>query len=313
MPKSLGQIHTANWTLSDITGTSDRGAVAPATNNIGILDCASKLTDQLQHMVRTGNIFKIVGIDITLEDYGAGIGGGQMSGRLEYYAPTKGRCAAMRNAWDFQKRNLRNNGIDYWKNHNYDFRPVLSNPAYYNGIDGAEIIAGVGPSDFPNLATIGGNPFVIGLGDTSNQQIFEVWNESLYPQGGTGNTFSEGFNDGLRSGEDFVLYEETTLQSPDGYADLSMQFIPFQLSWDPSGTDISVSLEWRPDPALYLSVLAGQFQLIVEELEFDGATAAVTMRIAIHVAGWKSCMSSGKKKRRSRKASSSKKKKGGKR
>ncbi len=302
MPKSLGQIHTANWTISNITGASDPSAAIP---NIGILDCAAKLTDTLQHMVRTGNIFKVVGIDMTLEDYGADFGGGQISGRLEYYAPTKGRCAAMRNAWDFQKRNLRNNGIDYWKNHNYDFRPILGEPTFYQGLVGAEYV------DFRNVATIGAEPFVLSGGTSNRQKVFEVWNESLDPQGGLADVFDQGFVGGVKPGEDFVSNESRIIQTPDGYADTSLQWIPFQMSWEPTSTDISVSIEWRPDPALYLSVLCGQFQLIIEEFDSDGETSALTMRVAIHVAGWKSCMSSGKKKRRSRKRSSSKK--GGKR
>ena len=79
MAKELGQIHTLNFRVSEIE----------ADDNVAILDLSGELSKQLQHQVRQGNYFKVVGIDMTLTDYGTGDGGGQASGFLEYWSPTR--------------------------------------------------------------------------------------------------------------------------------------------------------------------------------------------------------------------------------
>ena len=307
MPKSLGQIHTVNWTLQDIKDTSDFG---DDPSNIGLLDLGSRLTDQLQTMVRTCNIFKVVGIDMTLEDYDSSVdGGGQISGRLEYYAPTRGRCLALKNAWEFQRGLLKDSGIPYGKNSNYDFKPMLNgHDVGYTGIIGAEVDQSpFGLSDVPNLA-YSPDPngvaqmFCLARGDSLNQNIFSVWNESLNPSGmEPASPFGAGFTtpDGT-DGQDFVRYDDEIITRPRLYADDSMQWIPFQMSWSPSSTDVSVSFNWRPDPALYLSVLTGQFNFVVEELDLDDGADALTVRIAMHVAGWKSAISSPRRKMKSK-------------
>lgn len=298
MAKSLGQIHTVNWTLQDIKAASDPSGTP---SNIGLLDLGSRLTDQLQTMVRTTNIFKVVGIDMTLEDYDASVdGGGQISGRLEYYAPTRGRCLALKNGWEFQRDLLKASGIPYGKNSNYDFKPqLMGEQVPYTGIIGAEV-GGANPltSDVPNLAYSpdpSGNPisFCLAKGGTTNQNIFDTWNASLNPSGmNPADVFDSGFTtpDGTNN-QDFVLFDDELITRPRLYADDSIQWIPFQMSWTPSSTDVSVSFNWRPDPALYLSILTGQFNLYIEELDLDGGADALTLRIAMHVAGWKSAIS----------------------
>ena len=63
-------------------------------------------------------------------------------------------------------------------------------------------------------------------------------------------------------------------------------------------------LMWRPDPALYLSVLTGQFLLRIDSLSaVDSAgvdkTNAISLAADFHVAGWKGIL--GNTKRRSSK------------
>ena len=64
-----------------------------------------------------------------------------------------------------------------------------------------------------------------------------------------------------------------------------------------------MSLQWRPDPALYIAVMCGLFRVRVDELEYDGDADQAKLTIAVHVAGWKSIMGSpDAKKRRPKKA-----------
>ena len=305
MAKSLGQIHTCNWTLQDIKAATNVGGTP---TNQAILDISSRLQDQLQTMVHTMNNFKVCGINMTLEDYGTSEGGGQISGRLEYYSPTRGRCMALKNAWDFQRNQLKQSGIPYGKNSNYDFKPLMYGNNAYSGIIGGQVGAPAPTdSDVPNVAYSTNNAgqamtYSLARGGASNQNIFAVWNDSLNPSGqASGDVFSPGFaRPDVASGEDFVLFDEQVIYAPRNWADDSVQWIPFQMSWDPSDSDISVSFDWQPDPALYLSVLCGQFTLVIEEIEFDGDVDALTIRVAIHVAGWKSAISSPKSRRKSR-------------
>ena len=73
MAKSLGQIHTVNFSDS-ITS-----APGPRTN----LDLVGGLTEQLNHMVRCGTYTKVVGIDMGLATGGT-LGGGQITGHIRY-------------------------------------------------------------------------------------------------------------------------------------------------------------------------------------------------------------------------------------
>ncbi len=91
MAKSLGMIHTVNQLM-----TPD------GQDQIWTLDLSTLLSRQLQQQVRQGNYFKCVGIDMSLQGLdqdGDTTGGGQVSGTIRYWAPTKGRCAAYRSAF----------------------------------------------------------------------------------------------------------------------------------------------------------------------------------------------------------------------
>jgi hypothetical protein len=87
-------------------------------------------------------------------------------------------------------------------------------------------------------------------------------------------------------------------------ADDEFEEIPFQLSIDLSGVQSNsstVNFQWRPDPALYLSVLAGQFELEISDIQIEG-TGALVLSVNYQVAGWKSIMGNPDKKRRSRRS-----------
>ena len=116
MAKSLGQIHTVNFALSNVT-TGDRY----------ILDLAGSLWEQLEHRVRQGNSFKIVGIDMDLG--GTDTTNQVTDGRLFYYSPTRGRCAAYRNAFKAMMGVYSDLGIPARDNYMYDFRVPFNTAA----------------------------------------------------------------------------------------------------------------------------------------------------------------------------------------
>jgi hypothetical protein len=79
-------------------------------------------------------------------------------------------------------------------------------------------------------------------------------------------------------------------------ASLDYQEIPFSLSYTPDSTDLTLTLEWRPDPALFLAVLSGQMQVFVEEINKDGGAGSLEINISVMVSGWKSIMADPSKK-----------------
>ncbi len=291
MAKSLGQIHTANFFRSTIASTGS------------VLNCdlPGALTEQLQHMVRAGNYFKVVGIDMSLTTQGT-VGGGQVSGVIRYYAPTHGRCNAFKGAFKSMADVMKAQGINMRDNKLYDFRAPLNDT-----VDGA--------NPFRNQATLNGvEGLALNNTTEAGASIFGVHNRSQQPQyeGTTGDLFQPGFDTILQdslSGTDFVL-EDTAIWSGDsGVAITDYETIPFMMSWTPDSTDIAVQFQWRPDPALYLAVLCGQMQVFIEEVNLDGEAPAVELNVAIHCAGWKSIMGNpDKKRRKSRRKSRGRKK-----
>ena len=77
MAKSLGQLHTVNKLLT-VTGSNQQFDI----------DFSGELTKQLQRMIRQGQFYKLVGIDMSMTTVGE-TGGGQVSGYIRYYAPTR--------------------------------------------------------------------------------------------------------------------------------------------------------------------------------------------------------------------------------
>jgi hypothetical protein len=291
MPKSLGQIHTVNFSKT-----------VNASGDIKNCDISGELTSQLSKMVRQGQNFKVVGIDMAMTTEGL-VGGGQVSGQLRYYAPTKGRCEAYRGAFIAMKKAMSLQGINPSNNAQYDFR-VGFNDLGPQLADGGTI---------ENQATLNGStPLVLHslAGQVPESNVFFVHNSSVQPRTTTStNLFPAGFNSmGVQNTPtDFVLNDSVMFTGNENSATTTYESIPFMMSWTPDTTDLSIAFNWRPDPALYLAVMTGQFQLYIEEINKDGGSAAVEIEMAIHIAGWKSMMSSPSKKSRRSPTSSSKK------
>ena len=95
-------------------------------------------------------------------------------------------------------------------------------------------------------------------------------------------------------------------------ADDEFEEIPFQLSLDTSTSqenNSTLTWQWRPDPALYLAIMAGQFELEIDTTQIEATGGVVAMEVTYSVAGWKSIMGNPdtKRKSRSRRRTSSKK------
>ncbi len=290
--KELGQIHTVNYRQAIVDGTN-----FPA--NIINCDLPGQLTEQLQTMVRCGTYHKVVGIDMTLDTRGTQ-GGGQITGRIRYFSPTRGRCEAFRSAFKAMKEQMQNQGINTRTNPLYDFRAPLNNFVHESG-------------DFPNQATLDGQTgLALRHESRAGASIFGVHNETVKPQFTNlpGSLYPDGFDTLLASGTegnatDFVLNDAIPFSGNRHVASIEYEEIPFMLTWTPDSTDFAVNWNWRPDPALFLAVLSGQMSIIVEEMELDGSNdQGLNLNVAVMVSGWKSIMGDPSK----RKRSSSKKK-----
>jgi hypothetical protein len=297
MPKSLGQIHTVN---QDYVFN-----VAAGADTKYLLDLPGLLSGQLQTMVRQGQYFKVVGVDMAVTEFGGSGGGGQISGELRYYAPTRGRCQAYKNAYHAVRKGMELQGVNIRGNRNYDFRvPIDKIGDYLNG------------SSFFNQATIDGTNGLSLTGAASgDDDIFDVYNDNIQPRQTTSVTFDGGF--GLPgapgAATDFVLNEGSTFDpSLQHVAATELESIPFQLTFTPGSDSTVWMMEWRPDPALYLAVMCGMFEVYVDEIDGDGGATDLQVSIAVHVAGWKSIMGNPDRKRRSSKKKSTSKKKGAK-
>ncbi len=283
--KELGMLHTVTFKQNVSDGDS-------TTYNH---DLSGQLTDQLQRMVRQGNYFKIAGIDIGLKPVGGTVAYASVSGVLRYFAPTRGRCSAYRDAFKAMAEAMKVQGISMRDNSFYDFRvPLRDTSLYANTVP------------FANGATFNGVDEVAMVKAAPNG-VFAVHNESVQPVQ-TSATFSEGFGVFGNAGNDFVLNENQ--QGYEGNEELAsdeFEEIPFQVSLTQDGTatqSSTLTWQWRPDPALYLAIMAGQFELEFEEVQSGGAQ--MTVVVNYQVAGWKSIMGNPDKKRRSRRSNGKK-------
>lgn len=291
MAKSLGQIHTVNkvYTIPVSSGADTKY----------LLDLPGHLSGQLQTMVRQGQFFKVVGIDMKVQSPTAGQGG-MVTGELRYFAPTRGRCEAYKNAYHAVRRGMELQGINIRGNRNYDFRVPIDKIGDY--VNGASIL---------NLATIDGtNGLSLTGAAQNNDDIFEVYNKNIQPAQTAAVAFDPGF--GLPGGAsptpvDFVLQEGEIFDATmTRSASEALESIPFQLSFTPGSTEVAFEMEWRPDPALYLAVLCGMFEVSIQEIE-SAASSNLDLYVAVHVSGWKSIMGNPDKKRRKSKRRSKKK------
>lgn len=283
MPKSLGQIHTVNYQMN----------VTAAGNKLNI-DLPGQLTEQLQTLVRAGIYAKVVGIDLDITS-ATQLGGGQITGRFLYYAPTRGRCDAFRSAFQSMREVMKAQGINMSENKLYDFRAPIND-------DGTV-------SFFPNQATLDGtNGLCLNNVAAPGASIFGVHNQSVQPQytGTAGEAFDPGFDTILQdraTGTDFVLNDAVPYTGNRDIASTDYESIPFSVSYTPDTTDLTLNMQWRPDPALFLAVMCGQLQCVIEEVNFDGGaspTSGLELNIAVMVSGWKSIMGSPDRKRRSK-------------
>lgn len=289
MAKSLGMIHNVNL----------RAGPFSAVNQRYNIDLPGELTAQLQRMVRCGTFHKVVGIDMTAEFTGAATQGASVSGRIEYYHPTRGRCEAFRSAFRSMAEVMKSQGISMRDNKMYDFRAPLGSETTLD--------------TFQNRATLDGtNGLALNHTGVSGASIFGVHNEGVQPVSTTaaGNVFTSGFDTILQgsSGTDFVLDDALPFTGNPLNADVEYEEIPFTLSYVPHGTSQSgqtVKFEFRPDPALYLAVLCGQMRIVIDRLDLVSA-ADVTLEVSVQVAGWKSIMGSPDTKKKSSKKKSGK-------
>lgn len=291
MAKQLGQIHTANFEIAGLIQGEKH-----------LLDSAGELSHNLQTMVRMGgNYFKVVGIDMTLSNIpgSSAIEPVPIAGRLQYFAPTRGRCEALKMAFNAVREGMKLQGINVRGNKAYDFRPLMFPVA---DLKNGGSIANIATIDGSNALTLTGN--AASTGDS----VFEVYNANLLPSDlGATPDFSVGFGlpgIAIGSATDFVLQEgEIFDPTQTRSAETQPEEIPFVVDWGidtTTNTSAAVDWEWRPDPALYLAVLTGQFTLVLDSVPASGTT--LELNTAIHIAGWKSVMGShGKKKRRSSK------------
>ncbi len=290
MPKSLGQIHNVKQEATVVAG--DDGGTP-----IRRIDLSGLLTTELQRMVRSGNYFKTVGIDFNVYPNVLGAAdGASVTGYIRYYTPTRGRCAAFRHAFKSCADLMESQGIPMRLNEGYDFRPGLSNSVSLQNV-------------MKNQATLDG---VTGLAlnhSIPGASVFGVYNKSIKPTiGGTvADLFDEGFDTILAAGgakTDFVLNESVVWSGNDEYADLGYSEIPFSISNTPGNR--TLTFNWRPDPALYVAVLAGQMEVVITEIELSGAATSAQLSVNVMVSGWKSIMGNPDKKKRSSKKRSRK-------
>ena len=295
MAKSLGQIHnvqeTATVTVADIGGSIRR------------IDLPGLLSEQLQQMVRAGNFFKLCGVDIGITPNVTNPGdGASITGYLRYYSPTRGRCAAFRHAFRATAEMMEAQGVAMRQNHLYDFRPALTNSSSLQNV-------------LKNQATLDGTNGLALNSGLAGASIFGVYNKSVQPTAlntPVTDLFDEGFDTIIAAGAaktDFVLNEASIYDGNPDLADTNYSEIPFSLSFGTGNT--TVSFQFRPDPALYIAVLAGQLEMVVTDLEFHGAATSVEVAMSCMVSGWKSIMGNPDKKKKSsrRKSSSSKRRK----
>jgi hypothetical protein len=157
-----------------------------------------------------------------------------------------------------------------------------------------------------NKATIDGTNELVLDNSDGTSGAFNIYNAGIEPsQGGVTPTFSHGYGipgSGGAVATDFVLNEGAIFDpAMTDVASVQMEEIPFQVSFDPQGDGMVTNWMWRPDPALYLAVLTGQFELHIDEIDTDNAATALTLDVAVHIAGWKSIMGNpDNKKRRGR-------------
>lgn len=289
MAKSLGQIHNVNF----------RAGAFTAVNQTYKLDLAGELTNQLQRMVRAGTFHKVCGIDLRLAPGGITTNGGSINGRIRYFTPTRGRCEAFRSAFRSAAELMKSQGVSMRDNELYDFRPALNSTTSLN--------------TFSNQATLDGSTGLALVHSTTGASVFGVHNEGVQPVSTTasGNVFTSGFDTVIQGsgGTDFVLNDTLPFTGNHLQASEEYEEIPFSLAYNPAASGqsaTSAEFMWRPDPALYVAVMCGQMEVIVDDISLDPNVPNLSIEVSVQVAGWKSIMGNPDKRRRMKKKTSKK-------
>ena len=313
MPKSLGQIHTTSFNYE--------GTNLQITDNACFLaDSSAALSTQFNRNIRMMQSYKWVGADLVVQlpenmnPFGGETTEVSVKGRMRYFAPTKGRCNALRAAYQQFRETARQQGVNPSNNKLFDFRVVPRGLSNYDMNN-----APYSSHPLLNTTTLDGTTSLTMVdGGSTSVEAFSSYNIGVSPED-TSVTASD-FASGLRTQTgtlltqtDFVLNEGTIQTGNPLIADVQFEEIPFALTFN--GVDKRTStLQWRPDPALYVSVLGGFVEIVLDEIKGDGATGGTPiegfeMDIALHWAGWKSIVQTPKSGSRSMKKTSSKKSK----
>lgn len=289
MAKELGMIHTLNTRHSVQDETADQ---------LFPVDLSYLMTSQLQRMVRQGNYYKLVGIDATIAGYEAGVDtpeGGSISGELQYFNPTRGRCMAYRNAWKATRNAMNDQGINFMADKQYDFRVGLRDNSAYSP---AYV--------FPNQATLDGTQGLTLIdGLAPNCEIFGVHNSNVTPT----EVITPGSHVVIPFGtygntSDFRLNEASAYLGNEDLASTGWESIPFVIAWDDDEEEYALSFQWRPDPALYVAVMCGLIDVKYTNIQILASTDALIVNWAFHISGWKSIMGDPDKKKKSSRRSS---------
>ncbi len=151
-------------------------------------------------------------------------------------------------------------------------------------------------NDLENCASFDGVT-ELALNGAAPNGVFQVYNDSVQPVQLTA-TFSDGFGVFGSAGNNFVVNEgQQGYLGTDGMiADTEFEEIPFNLTWD--NNDVTaMNFQWRPDPALYVAVMCGLFEIFFDDVTVTGSSD-IDVEINVMVAGWKSIMGNPDRKRR---------------
>lgn len=295
MAKSLGQIHTTNFNFNALS-------TLVGEDQAFLCDNSAKLSTQFNRNIRMMQSYKWVGADLVVQlpeninPTGTESTRVTVKGRMRYFAPTKGRCQALRDAYKQLRTQARVQGIDLSKNRQFDFR-VLPRPLdqYPRNVDSGGAAPEINNEDILNTTTLNGTNELCMVEGSAEVSVFEQYNLSVRP-----NETSAVFNPGLQTQAqagvvqtDFVLNEGLIQGGNPNIADILFEEVPFELSYDLENYR-TYTLQWRPDPALYVSVLGGFVEIVIDEMRAQGASGGaiplngVEMDVAMHWAGWKS-------------------------
>ena len=288
MPKSLGQIHTVKFNYETL-------ASGTGSNNAHLCDVSGKLTQQFNRQIRQMQNFKMVGIDLVAQlPDSITIGADRVicKGRLRYFQPTKGRCDALRTAYQQVMSQMRDRGIDPRDNRGYDFRVLPRGVSNYTTNIAYDTVA------LTNNSTLNGTKELAMTDNTAAPfEVFDSHNANVRPQITSGTAdFAEGLQTQIGTivtATDFVLNDGEISEGNPNFADTDMEEIPFELAYDSTARRVT-QFNWRPDPALYLSVLTGQVEIVLDEItaagQGTGELPGIEIDCSIHIAGWKSIL-----------------------